>query len=497
LRSEAMGPRRRSMVVTAGLFVFTFLFYYWCNAHTFVIPSIDGPYYLIEVKGILSNGAMIYADPPLTFYVFALIAAVIRSVESSVIAGSALFAAGTSVAVYILLKSIFKSELPAIGAAIASAVAPEHIALSTNLIKNSVGVLFIVGMVYFLQRTMNPETKMRWNAIGVMGLFYLAMLTHVLDQGVALLFMAGYFVFAIALTKKRLIMSYGSFLLVALLSTVVGYLLFPDYFGDFEKGLVFVSDITSATSGAAAIGGGAPPGGGVSNPLLVLFLGAGLLLTAYEWVRGNRERSGLIGMATVIGALLVLPIIPSDFAWRFEAMEFIPVSIIVGYALASLKGRGLVVLALIILLSPLALLGYQTATSLSPTVSVQGYSELEKMATVVGNRSVLIIEGGGMAYWPQYVLGLPVVTNATQWLGKGYTVYVLVGSQGGAGPGNSGTGAPAAQGPPNQQPSDGGAGPGVGGPGGQGSLPGVSTPGLNTANLTLVYQGSVYSLYKY
>ncbi len=280
--------RKWTSVIAVVLFVSTFLFYYWSIAHTFVIPSIDGPYYLIEVKGILSTGGMIYVDPPLTFYAFALLALLLKSAGTGVETGSALFAAATSVATYFLFKRIFKAELPAIAASIAAAVSAEHISLSTNLIKNSVGLLFVVGLVYFLQRSLEADKRMRWNVVGVMGLFLLAMLTHVLDQGVALLFMVGYFAFSLALKNRRLAVSYGSMLLTALACTVAGYLLVPSYFGDFEKGVVFASDLAAA---ASATSGGAPPGASVSDPLIYVFLAAGLLLTTYEWLKGERPRA--------------------------------------------------------------------------------------------------------------------------------------------------------------------------------------------------------------
>ncbi len=188
--------------------------------------------------------------------------------------------------------------------------------------------------------------------------------------------------------------------------------------------------------------------------------------------------------------------IPTDFAWRFELMEVLPISIIVGYACASLKGRALSLLLLVLLVSPLAFLGFQNATSLTPTISVQGYSDLQKMASMVGNESVLMTQGGGVAYWPEYVLGLPLVSNATTWMQDGYTVYVLVGGQGGSGPGNLLPGVGVVQGLPAQQGGPGGN-PDDGAPSGQGPQSGGSSQTINTSNLTLVYRGSVYSLYAY
>jgi len=180
--------KRWPLVFATLLFVTTLLYYYWSMAHTFAIPSIDGPYYYIQVNGILKTGTLTYSDPPFTFYVFTLFAVALGSTEAGVMMGSALFAAATTVSVYFLFKYIFKSELPAIAAALASAVSAEHISLATNLMKNSVGILFVVGLIYFLHRSLDPQKRMRWNVLGGIGFFLLSMMTHVLDQGVALLF---------------------------------------------------------------------------------------------------------------------------------------------------------------------------------------------------------------------------------------------------------------------------------------------------------------------
>jgi len=235
----------------------------------------------------------------------------------------------------------------------------------------------------------------------------------------------------------------------------------------------------------------------VTNPLLYVFLAVGLLLTAYEWIRGHRGRSVLVACATSIGVLLVLPIIPTDFAWRLELMEFLPVSFIIGYACASLNGKLLRILVLLLLVGPLAFLGYQNAVSLAPTITAQGYADLKSMSTLVSDHSVLVTQGAGTAYWPQYLLGLPVESNSTAWLQAGYNVYLLVGSQGQQGQGNMGQGASALRGQPDQQaPGGQDALPGLDGSGPQGPQTGGSSAALDTSNMTVVYQGTIYSLYK-
>lgn len=155
--------------------------------------------------------------------------------------------------------------------------------------------------------------------------------------------------------------------------------------------------------------------------------------------------------------MLIPPIVPADFAWRFQLMELLPISVVAGYACASVNTKALRILVLL-LVSPVALLGYQDAASLTPTISSQGYSEISAMAALASSHSVLLVQGTGVnAYWPEYLLGLPVVSNATTWLCAGYSAYLVVGSQGlvAQGPVGPALGNQSSPAPPSQRGSQG------------------------------------------
>lgn len=498
-------PRRSTIAIILVLFVANALYYYWIMARTFVIPSIDGPFYYIQVNSILHTGTIVYQDPPLTFYVFTLFTLAARNTVVGVMAGSAAFAAAASVAVYMLFKRMFKSNVPAIAAAVVCALSAEHIAMATNVMKNSFGVVFIVGAIFFLQRILDADKPAKWNVVGAVGFFLLAMFTHVLDQGIVLIFMAFYLVLSLLFADRRkLLFRYGTILLLAIGVSVAGFLLLPEYFGTFQKGLDFLS-IVSASGATASNAGGVGAGVAVYDPLLYVTLILGVALSVYEWFRGDRKKLVLLVSATAVGILLVLPFIPSDFAWRFELMELIPVSIITGYAFAAIRGKEelLTALAVLVLIVPVAVVGFQSGTTLTPSISQQAYADLVHMSTLVStNHAVLLVNAAGAnsEYWPEYVLNLQVVSNSTTWLQKGYTVYELVGgqSQGGAqntlnggfggGPNGSNPGAPGQQ---NNIPgTPGGGAPTNGATGNQ------NAETLNLTNATLVYSGNTYTLYK-
>jgi 4-amino-4-deoxy-L-arabinose transferase-like glycosyltransferase len=506
---------RKTIAIVALIFTAAAIVSYWTMAHTYAIPSIDGPYYYIQVNSILNTGTVQYADPPLTFYIFTLFTLILSNTVTGVMVGSAVFAGAAAVAVYFLFKHIFKTQVPAIAAGVVTAISAEHIAMSVNLMKNALGVVFIVGVIFFLQRCLDSEKQAKWNVVGAIGFFLLTMLTHVLDEGVALLFIGGYLIFSLTFSeRKQLLIKFGTIFGAAIACAVGGFLLVPEYFGDFNKGLIFVSTVSSSTSTSNNFGpGGIGAGGGmgVADPFVYAFLALGIALSIYEWLRGDKKKSVLVASASVIGILLVLPFIPADFAWRFQLMEFLSVAIIGGYtcsALLRINRRDLAIVAMIAMLLPVAFVGYQTAVSFSPTISSQGYTDLQQMASsITKENSVLLVQGSGgtMAYWPEYLLGLEVVSNSSLYLEQGYNVYVLVGSQAQTGMlGNNFSGPPGMGG-------NAGLG-GFGGPGGllspptQGGMPnggGFQNGGQNSANsavsltnATLVYSGTVYSLYK-
>jgi hypothetical protein len=243
--------------------------------------------------------------------------------------------------------------------------------------KNGFGVVFIIGVIFFLHRCLDLEKHSKWNIAGAVGCFILTLFSHVLDEGIALLFIMGYFLSSILLKeRKQLLKRYAPILLTTALIAVLAFVLVPSYFGDFNKGIIFVSDVTTQTTATAAQNFGpkiaAGGGWGVDNPWLILYLSLGVGLTLYEWFRGDRKKSVLIGCASIIGVALILPFIPADFAWRFELMEFISVAVIVGYACATLmrlNKKVYAVLAMVALLLPVAIVGYQTASSFTPTIT--------------------------------------------------------------------------------------------------------------------------------
>ena len=70
---------------------------------------IDGPYYLIQVRGILTTGGIIYGDPPLTFYLLALFSLISGDIMLGVKVGAALLSALSLIPAYFLIKRVGRS----------------------------------------------------------------------------------------------------------------------------------------------------------------------------------------------------------------------------------------------------------------------------------------------------------------------------------------------------------------------------------------------------
>lgn len=464
-------------------------------AHTFIIPSIDGPYYYVNVNSLLQSGTLTYPDPPLIFYLQAIFAIATGNTASGVILASAVFAAATSIAIYLLLIYLFNEQLPAVAAGIVSTFAIEHVNLAANLMKNSLGLLFVVGVIFFLQRALDSEKKAKWNIAGAVGLFVLTVLTHILDEGIALLFIAFYLSFSLLFTeRKRLLLKYSLIFFVCTAIAVTAFVVLPAYFGDFQKGIVFVSQVSSSTATSTSQSG---PNGlrsvGLQDPFICIILAVGVGLSVYEAFRGDRKKLLLLIAATISGILFMLPFLPADFAPRFQNMAFLPASIIVGYSCIRLKRKELVSLAMVVLVLPVVIIGFQGVANLQPTISPEAYADFQKMSTLVNtsNSTILLPATGPLSYWVQYVFNLPTTQNATVSLEGGYTVYVLVDRAHSQSPTGFQAGPAGPNDRPQIQPNQ--PSPHAGNEAPQNQPNQIDN--VNLSNATLVYDGITYSLY--
>jgi hypothetical protein len=53
-----------------------------------IVPIVDGQYYLIQVRSMLTNGGLVYGDPPLTFYLLSFFSLLFGDIIGLALQGS-------------------------------------------------------------------------------------------------------------------------------------------------------------------------------------------------------------------------------------------------------------------------------------------------------------------------------------------------------------------------------------------------------------------------
>lgn len=73
------------------LFLSGFGFYLCIFSRNHLVPMVDGPYYLIQIKSILTTGSLVYGAPPLTFYLLSIFSFLSGDVTSGLKVGGFIF----------------------------------------------------------------------------------------------------------------------------------------------------------------------------------------------------------------------------------------------------------------------------------------------------------------------------------------------------------------------------------------------------------------------
>jgi len=416
---------KREYLIVSTLWIVGFTFYLWILTRTPLIYGIDGPYYLIQVRGLLETGRLVYGDPPLSFMIFTLFTMLFNGDSTlGVRFGVAFFSALSAVPLYFLVKRITRLELAGYASMLISFFSAPHIRMTNDLLKNAVGACFLLFFVYYLHELVFGEQRRR-NLFLALFFLLLTGATHILDFGVALLFLALYLALALLLNvnRKSVMKNLGVLALIVGFFAVGVLVALPSLFTDFFKGLAFLQDLLTSSGEANPILFLLDPrGGGFTMPVLAV----GVVLAVYEWRMKKTEAALALIVVTVIGFMLSLPIIPPEWLSRFLLMEFIPIAFILGYSVSKMKHRVAVVIFLIIVIFPAVLQGVEASKQMGPTINEKGYGELVMMTELVPSNSVVVVEPRLM-YWVEYVLRCKTARAPSPTLWQSYTrVLVLI-----------------------------------------------------------------------
>ena len=411
---------RYEYLIVSLICILGFIFYLWILTRHSLIYGIDGPYYLIQVKSLLETGRLAYGDPPLAFLLFALLAVLFGGdITFGVRVGVAFFSAVSAVPLYFLVKKNAHMKIAGYTAMLTSIFSSPHIRMMNDLLKNAVGVCFLLFFIYYLHELVFGEETRR-NMLLASLFLVLTGATHILDFGVAILFLGLYLSVAFLLDVNRglAVKNLGTMVLVVGVFVIAAFAAFPSLFTDFFKGFSFLRDLFTALGETThpILFLFDPRGGALIMPILVI----GLILAVYEWKIVNKEAALALVVVTVIGLALSFPLIPSEWLWRFLLMEFIPIAFILGYSVSKMERKVAVTIFLLIAVFPVVIQGVEASKWMGPTINAKGYGELEVMKTVLPSDLVVVVEPRLM-YWVEYIFECDIARHPSPSLWQSYT----------------------------------------------------------------------------
>ena len=505
----------------------------WLLRSTPLVPGRNGGYYLIQARALLEHGKLGIPDLPLNFIVQASFAKLLhlvagRSLEASVLAAvklcDAVLPALAAIPVFLLARrwcaQAGRGFWPAAAAAAVAVLGAPALSMVGDFEKNSLGLVWLAGLIVALHAWMTQRTRRR--AAAVLVFLGLCGLTHIGVFGAALALTALTWMADLALLRGkeglRTLYHVGAVavlgaLVVGAAAGVVLWKFDPARIrrlaGALSNPVTFFQNgghtdnrgpgFRPPTPGAgmpdrfgpppgdgqpplakngrpefAAAGRRPPMGPGMMGPSSGVSTGVFALVVAgalgLSWYR-RRELSAA-DRASVVGCsvglfLLTGPWVSGDIAGRFQLIAMIPAAVSVAFVMAYLPGKwsapvcAIAVLALVASTSaPLLRRGGQ------PVINVAAFEELSTLTKCIAHpERTLIVAPHGLEWWAAWTLhthvAQPRAVQASDWTTYDTVLFIQENRRAHGAMG----GMPEMRGPP-----------GLGGPGGFNGPPGGGPP---------------------
>lgn len=367
-----------------------------------LIPGVNGGYYPLQVRSLLENGRLGFADMPLYFWFNAFcvktlswvsaapaeswIIPVVKTVDS-------LFLPLLLIPLYLIGRELGRGGgqrwLPESALAVFAVLAPWPLMFTGDLQKNAFAIPFFFAFLFFGLKHLRQPSR-RWLFAGLASLA-LAGLSHFGVFGVAALTLGlGLFFYA----PRRALLPLGA-LALASISLVALF--------DQSRAWRLLTAVAELFRRPALLGPLGPP------ELLGYFLSWLLLgLGGYVWYKHKArldavERVALPALLALI-FLLSFPLINADYAQRFMLMLFGPQAVLCLFLFRLLSPRLSNALAIGLLLVCLAF-SPGVLRFKQPVISREAFEELESLkASLQLDESTLIIARHGLEWWAGWAL---------------------------------------------------------------------------------------------
>ena len=383
LREIGMRARPLALACSAASFLISYLVVLMVHLRYPIVYGIDGPYYLIQLRHILLEGAMRYPDPPLTYYLLLPFYFLSEDKNLGLKLAVAFYGGLTSLILYLSFRKM--GDLSGLTAALTFIISPYTLRLANDFLKNYVSLLFIAVFIYVLIKERDERKVVIFSSLSAIA----AALSHVLTYGVLALLSTLILAFSLIRSDRSKAMIYGaaaasitSFLLLAVALAVapgiVGY--------DTNKLLSFLENPFGRSS--------------LVFQTQVSFLPS-ILIGLAGILYGFLRRSRFSAVITASGLLLILinlPVIGGSWLFRFSLMSSILIPPIMAIIVGEVKSKAKPT-AFLLLVGLMAMITIPTIRLLRPSISLEEYSELQEISNHVPLGSSILVPNIRLRYW--------------------------------------------------------------------------------------------------
>jgi len=413
-----------------------------------ILAGVDGPYYPLQVRGILENFHLSLPDMPLLFTLEALLARFFQLLHLGTIDECIVLAIAfvdvvltplVAIPVYLLSKKINKGKTKLLTYLI---VCYSIINITTilrftnNFQKNSIGVVLIFFYLYFLFRVLKYSKKR--DIYYALGFLLACTLTHFGSASIGMLMTLVIFI-TFAIMNKKIFISFSYNKIIMIISFVTFFLatLFIFDFSRFERLLylplkIFESPVILMMLDGYNIGRSFNPINLISPNLLII-----PALFIFISIRNKIEKEvKIMGIGLLVSTfILASPLIGIEWAERFYMMSYIPITIVYVILFNTITKKWVFIFPsfIFIVLISFSLLGAYK-NSMLPSITNEAYEELKEIKNKVPlNEEVAIVASQGLkilASWEFKTKGIAPYLLSKNDLLKYDAIYFLIQKEG-------------------------------------------------------------------
>jgi len=258
--------------------------------------------------------------------------------------------------------------------------------MSFDLIKNAMGLLFLTSFMLFYVLMLKTGRKL-YMLLSIL-MLVLTGLTHILDYGIALLFLILSTIMYFR-DRKALLLTIP-ILMGGLLFLSMGFIFLYIMGGDPYKIYSFLIGLSKSFMNTVI-----PISAfNVIYPLLTGM--AGIIISSRL---GKIEGKLLLSLSIMLIALNT-PLIPQEYLWRFNLMSAILIPLVIGLSLSPIKDKAFfITISLIIVGFTLPQFSVQLA-GISPSIPLGEYHEIEELVKrLPTNNTAILVPDTRLRYW--------------------------------------------------------------------------------------------------